>query len=43
MGPDLRLEQQRVLDRIELVSGIGEPGEGTACLMSLVVRSRDVA
>jgi hypothetical protein len=34
MGPDPRL--QRVLDRIELVSGIGEPGEGTACVMSLV-------
>jgi hypothetical protein len=37
MGPDLRL-QQRVLDRIELVSGIGEPHEGTACLMSLVAQ-----
>jgi hypothetical protein len=34
MGPDLRL--QRVLDRFELVGGIGEPGEGTACLMALV-------
>ena len=34
MGPDLRL--QRVLDRFELVSGIGEPCEGTACVMSLV-------
>ena len=33
MGPDLR--QQRVLDSIELVSGIGEPREGTACVMSL--------
>src|SRR5918995_5657419 len=37
MGPDLRLrQQQRVLDRFELVSGTGEPGEGTACVMSLV-------
>ena len=37
MDPDLRLrQQQRVLDRFELVSGIGEPGEGTACVMSLV-------
>ena len=37
MGPDLRLrQQQRVLDRFELVSGIGEPDEGTACVMSLV-------
>jgi hypothetical protein len=35
MGPDLRL-QQRVLDRFELVIGIGEPDEGTACVMSLV-------
>ncbi len=34
MGPDLRL--QRVLDRFELVSGIGEPGKGTMCVMSLV-------
>lgn len=34
MDPDLRL--QRVLDRFELVSGIGEPREGTACVMSLV-------
>ena len=38
MGLDLRLQQQRVLDRFELVSGIGEPGEGTACLMSLVAQ-----
>src|SRR5215218_11449001 len=37
MGPDLH-EQQRILDRFELVSGIGEPGEGTACVMSLVAR-----
>ena len=29
MGPDLRL-QQRILERFELVSGIGEPGESTA-------------
>jgi len=36
MGPDLRLQQQRVLDRFELVSGIGEPDQGTACVMSLV-------
>jgi hypothetical protein len=36
MGPDLRLQQQRVLDRFELVSGVGDPGEGTACVMSLV-------
>ena len=36
MGPDLRL--QRVLDRFELVSGIGEPREGTACVMSLVAQ-----
>jgi hypothetical protein len=36
MDPDPRLQQQRVLDRFELVSGIGEPGEGTACVMSLV-------
>src|SRR5215210_7648303 len=36
MSPDLRLEQQRVLDRFELVSGIGEPDRGTACVMSLV-------
>ena len=37
MDPDLRLrQQQRVLDRFELVSGMGEPGEGTACVMSLV-------
>ena len=35
MRPDLRL-QQRILDRFELVSGIGEPDEGTACVMSLV-------
>ena len=35
MGPDLRL-QQRILDRFELVSGSGEPDEGTACVMSLV-------
>ena len=35
MGPDLRL-QPRILDRFELVSGIGEPDEGTACVMSLV-------
>lgn len=34
MDPDLKL-QQRVLDRFELVSGIGEPDEGTACVMSL--------
>ncbi len=34
MGLDLRL--QRVLDRVELVSGIGEPDQGTACVMSLV-------
>ena len=33
MDPDLRL--QRVLDRFELVSGIGEPREGTACVVSL--------
>jgi hypothetical protein len=38
MGQDLRLHQQRVLDRFELVSGIGEPGEGTACLMSLAAQ-----
>ncbi len=38
MGQDLRLHQQRVLDRFELVGGIGEPGEGTACLMSLVAQ-----
>jgi hypothetical protein len=37
MGPDLH-EQQRILDRFELVSGIGEPSEGTACVMSLVAR-----
>ena len=37
MGPDLRL-QQRVLDRIELVCGIGEPHAGTGCLMSLVAQ-----
>src|SRR3712207_4257577 len=36
MDPDPRLQQQRVLDRFELVSGIGEPDEGTACVMSLV-------
>jgi len=36
MGQDLRL--QRALDRIALVGGIGEPGEGTACLMSLVAQ-----
>ena len=36
MGPDLRL--QRVLDRVELVSGVGEPDVGTACVMSLVAR-----
>ncbi len=35
MGPDLQL-QQRVLDRFELVSGIGDPDQGTACVMSLV-------
>jgi hypothetical protein len=35
MRPDLGL-QQRILDRFELVSGIGEPDEGTACVMSLV-------
>ena len=34
MGPDLR--PQRVLDRVEPVSGIGEPDEGTACVVSLV-------
>jgi hypothetical protein len=34
MGPDRRLEQQRVLDRFELVSGIGEPDEGTACVVA---------
>ncbi len=39
MGPDLRLlRQQRVLDRFELVSGIGEPDQGTACVMSLVAQ-----
>ena len=37
MGPDLRL-QQRILDRFELVSGIGEPDKGTACVMSLVAQ-----
>ena len=37
MRPDLRL-QQRILDRFELVSCIGEPDEGTACVMSLVAR-----
>ena len=36
MDPDPQLQRQRVLDRFELVSGIGEPGEGTACVMSLV-------
>ena len=36
MGPDLRLQQQHVLDRFELVTGIGEPDQGTACVMSLV-------
>jgi hypothetical protein len=35
MGPDLRM-RQRVLDRFELVSDIGEPDECTACVMSLV-------
>jgi hypothetical protein len=34
MGPDLR--SQRVLDGFELVSGIGDPDQGTACVMSLV-------
>jgi hypothetical protein len=38
MDPDLRLQQQRVLDRFELVGGIGEPSEGTACIMSLVAQ-----
>ena len=37
MGPDLRL-QQRILDRFELVSGIGEPDEGTACVIPPVAR-----
>ncbi len=36
MGQDPRLHQQRVLDRFELVSDIGEPDKGTACVMSLV-------
>ena len=36
MGPDLRLRQQRALDRVELVSGVGDPDQGTACVMSLV-------
>lgn len=34
MGPDLR--SQRVLDGFDLVSGIGDPDRGTACVMSLV-------
>ena len=34
MSLDLRL--QRVLDRFELVSGIGEPAKGTMCVMSFV-------
>ena len=38
MSLDLRLQQQRVLDRFELVGGIGEPSEGTACIMSLVAQ-----
>ena len=34
---DLDLRLQRVLDRVELVSGsIGNPGDGRMCLMSLV-------
>jgi hypothetical protein len=37
MDQDLRrLQQQRVLDRFELVGGVGDPDQGTACVMSLV-------
>jgi hypothetical protein len=33
-GPELRL--QRLFDRVELVSDVGDPASGTMCIMSLV-------
>ncbi len=35
---DLDLRTQRELDRLELVSGLGEPGSGRMCIMALVAR-----
>jgi hypothetical protein len=35
---DLELRLQRVLDRVELVEGAGDPGAGMMCVMSLVAR-----
>jgi hypothetical protein len=35
-GPELRL--QRLFDRVELVSDVGDPAAGTMCIMSLVAR-----
>jgi hypothetical protein len=35
---ELELRLQRVLDRVELVEGIGDPAAGTMCVMSLVAR-----
>jgi hypothetical protein len=35
---DLELRLQRVLDRVELVQGAGDPAAGTMCVMSLVAR-----
>jgi hypothetical protein len=32
----MSLELQHILDRVELVCGVGDPEQGTACIMSLV-------
>jgi len=36
MEPGLDLPLQRILDRVELVSGVGDPEAGKLCVMSLV-------
>ena len=36
MDPGLDLPLQRVFDRVELVSGVGDPDTGKLCVMSLV-------
>src|SRR4051812_27549143 len=36
MEPSLDLPLQRILDRVELVSGVGDPEAGKLCVMSLV-------
>lgn len=36
MDPGLDLPLQRVFDRVELVSGVGDPDSGKLCVMSLV-------